>query len=92
MGTKLRLWVATEETNLVSILFQWHTWIIIIGWLNLPRKNDHITVVNNYLAETTFILQSMWMHECYKKKEKKKQCRNKHLTSCIQTQQSAQNL
>ena len=45
---------------------------LLLGWLNLPRKNDHITVVNNYLAETTSILQSMWMHECYKKKKKEK--------------------
>ena len=29
----------------------------LVGWLNLPRRNDHMTVVNNYLAETTFILQ-----------------------------------
>ena len=49
---------------------------LLLGWLNLPRKNDHTTVVN-YLAETTFILQ--W------KLQKKKQCRNKHLTSCIYT-------
>ena len=53
------LWAATEETNLVSIFSSGiHE---LLGWLNslnLPRKN-HITVVNNYLAETTSIVQSV---------------------------------